>query len=175
MAKAPGIVVVLTGEGKGKSSSAFGMVLRAAGWGMKVCVVQFIKSSKRRTGEQMAAERLGVDWYVLGDGFTWDTKDPERDRATARAAWAVCREVVAEGGYDLVVWDEINYAMGHGWLTGAEVAAFIRESKPPALHLILTGRGAPAEVVAVADTVTEMGVVKHAYQAGIPAAKGIEF
>lgn len=175
MAKRRGVVVVLTGEGKGKSSSAFGMVLRAAGWGMRVCVLQFIKSPKRRTGEQLAAARLGVAWQALGGGFTWDSANPAQDRATARHAWTLCQEAVASGAYDLVVWDEIHYAIGFGWLSGAEVADFIRQHKPPALHLILTGRNAPPEVVAVADTVTEMTLVKHAHQAGRPAAKGIEF
>ncbi|MBF0285355.1 MAG: cob(I)yrinic acid a,c-diamide adenosyltransferase [Magnetococcales bacterium] len=175
MGQQRGVVVALTGKGKGKSSSAFGMVLRAAGWGMRVCVLQFIKSAKRRTGEQMAAERLGVAWHTLGDGFTWKTANPEQDRATARAAWTVCREKLASGDYDLVVWDEIHYACAHGWLTGEEVAQAIRDEKPPATHLILTGRDAPPEIIAVADTVSEIREVKHAFKAGIPAAKGVEF
>ncbi|MBF0127689.1 MAG: cob(I)yrinic acid a,c-diamide adenosyltransferase [Magnetococcales bacterium] len=171
----PGVVVVLTGEGKGKSSSAFGMVLRAAGWEMRVCVLQFIKSAKRRTGERMAAERLGVEWHALGDGFTWKQPDPERNLAIARQAWNVCLEKLASGRYDLVVWDEIHYAIGYGWLSGAEVAEAIRTVKPPATHLILTGRAAPPEVIAAADTVSEILEIKHAFKAGIRAAKGVEF
>ncbi|MEO5330790.1 MAG: cob(I)yrinic acid a,c-diamide adenosyltransferase [Magnetococcus sp. YQC-5] len=170
-----GVVVVLTGEGKGKSSSAFGMVMRAAGWEMRVCVLQFIKSAKRRTGEQMAAERLGVEWHTLGNGFTWNTANPEQDLATARHAWAICREKLASGAYDLVVWDEIHYACAYGWLSGEEVAAAIRTDKPPKTHLILTGRDAPQEVIHAADTVSEIVEIKHAFKAGIRAAKGVEF
>lgn len=169
-----GVVVVLTGEGKGKSSSAFGMVMRAAGWEMRVCVLQFIKSAKRRTGEQMAAARLGVEWHTLGDGFTWNTANPEQDLATARQAWAICREKLASGAYDLVVWDEINYACAHGWLSGEEVVTAIID-KPPNTHLILTGRGAPQQVIDAADTVSEIIEIKHAFKAGIRATKGVEF
>ncbi len=173
--KKPGRVLVLTGDGKGKSSSAFGMVFRAAGWGLRVCVIQFIKG-RWRTGEERAAARFdNITWHALGDGFTWDTKNPERDRATSREIWTFCQERIRSEAYDLVVLDEINYAIGYGWLTGAEVAAFIREEKPFAVHLLLTGRGAAEEVLAVADTVTEMGVVKHAHQQGRKAQRGIEF
>ncbi|MBF0179362.1 MAG: cob(I)yrinic acid a,c-diamide adenosyltransferase [Magnetococcales bacterium] len=170
-----GLVVVLTGDGKGKSSSAFGMVLRAVGWEMRVCVLQFIKSAKRRTGEQMAAQRLGVEWHALGDGFTWKNPDPATNLATARRAWAICREKLTSGAYDLIVWDEIHHAITQGWLTAAEVVEAIQLEKPPHTHLILTGRNAPPELVASADTVSEINAIKHAFTVGIPAAKGIEF
>lgn len=170
-----GRVVILTGPGKGKSSSAFGMVMRAAGWGMRVCVIQFIKG-QRRTGEQQAAARFPeIVWHIMGHGFTWDTQDPEGDRAAARAAWGFAREQMTGGGFDLVVLDEILYAIGFGWITPEEVAESIRNEKPDPLHLVLTGRGAPEALVAVADTVTSMEPVKHAFAEGIPAAKGIEF
>ncbi|MBF0142006.1 MAG: cob(I)yrinic acid a,c-diamide adenosyltransferase [Magnetococcales bacterium] len=171
-----GRVLVLTGNGKGKSSSAFGMVLRASGWGYGVCVIQFIKG-KWRTGEERAAVRLGnVEWHAMGDGFTWDTNNPEQDQATSREIWRVCREKMGSGQYRLVVFDEINVAMSYGWLSGDEVARAIREEKPEATHVILTGRGpVPPEVIAVADTVTTMEEVKHAFRSGGRAVKGIEF
>ncbi len=170
-----GRVLVHTGEGKGKSSSAFGVAFRAAGWGMQVCVIQFIKGPWR-TGEQRAAERFGnMEWYALGDGFTWDTGDPEQDRKTTRRIWQFSQEKIESEKYDLVVLDEINYCCGYGWLTGAEIADFIRYRKPSWMHLILTGRNAASEVLEVADTVTEMRQIKHAFEMGVKAQKGIEF
>ncbi|MBF0134764.1 MAG: cob(I)yrinic acid a,c-diamide adenosyltransferase [Magnetococcales bacterium] len=170
-----GLVVVLTGDGKGKSSSAFGMVLRAAGWGMRVCVIQFVKG-KWKTGEERAASTLkDITWHAMGDGFTWNTNDPSQDRATTRHIWNFCQEQVRSNAFDMVVWDEINFAVGMGWLTGTEVADFIRAEKPPHLHLILTGRNAAPELIEVADTVTEMREIKHAFKAGIKATRGIEF
>jgi len=170
-----GLVVVNTGEGKGKSSSAFGMVFRAAGWGMKVCVIQFIKG-KWKTGEQQAAEKFdNIEWHALGDGFTWDTKNPEQDIATTRDIWELCKAKVRSEAYDLVLFDEINYCCGYGWLAGAEVADFIRDERPKWMHMILTGRDAAPEVIEVAHTVTEMHKLKHAFDAGIVAAQGIEF
>ncbi len=171
-----GVTLVLTGDGKGKSSSAFGMAFRAAAWGMKVCVIQFIKG-KWKTGEQKAAERFpNIEWHALGDGFTWDTKNPEQDIATSRAIWELCKQKLKSGKYDLLVWDEINYCMGYGWISGEEVADFIRREKPSWMHLILTGRNAAPEVIEVADTVTEMRMLKHAYRdKSIKAQQGIEF
>lgn len=170
-----GRILLLTGSGKGKSSSAFGMVFRAMGWGMRVCVIQFIKG-QRVTGEQRAAGHFDtVEWHALGDGFTWDTNNPEQDRQTNRKNWTFAQKKICSKQFDLVVLDEINYVMLYGWLTGEEVASFIREEKPPELHLVLTGRGAPDAVIAVADTVTEMQEVKHPFQAGIKAKRGIEF
>ncbi len=173
--KRKGLVLVHTGEGKGKSSSAFGVVFRAAGWGMQVLVVQFIKG-QWKTGEQQAAARFdNIEWHALGDGFTWDTRNPEQDRRTSRDIWAFCQEKIRSGRYDLVVLDEINYCCGYGWISGAEIADFIRREKPPWLHLILTGREAPPEVIEAADTVTEMRKLKHAFDTGISAEQGIEF
>ncbi|MCP4043856.1 MAG: cob(I)yrinic acid a,c-diamide adenosyltransferase [Gammaproteobacteria bacterium] len=170
-----GITLVHTGEGKGKSSSAFGMVFRAAGSGMKVCVIQYIKG-KWNTGEERAAGRFdNIEWHALGDGFTWKTDDPEQDRKTSRGIWELSQRKIRSGAFDMVLLDEINYCCGYGWISGGEVAEFIRKEKPKWMHLILTGRNAPEEVIGIADTVTEMMMVKHAYQQGIEAEQGVEF
>jgi cob(I)alamin adenosyltransferase len=170
-----GITLVHTGGGKGKSSSAFGMVFRAAGWDMKVCVIQFIKG-KWRTGEQEAAKRFdNIEWHSLGDGFTWDTQNPEQDRNTSREIWAFSQQKIRSQEYDLVVLDEINYCCGYGWLSGSEIADFVRLEKPPWMHLILTGQNAPEELIELADTVTEMRPIKHAFDQGIVAEQGVEF
>ncbi|GAB4354891.1 MAG: cob(I)yrinic acid a,c-diamide adenosyltransferase [Methylohalobius crimeensis] len=173
--KRHGRVLALTGEGKGKSSSALGMVFRAAGWGMRVCVIQYIKG-KWQTGEQRAAARFEeIEWHAMGDGFTWDTQNPEQDRQTSRKIWAFSREKILSGRYDLVLLDEINYCIDYGWIKGEEVADFIRLHRPSWMHLILTGRGAPAELIETADTVTEMRLIKHGFEQGIRAEQGIEF
>lgn len=173
--KRDGVVLVHTGNGKGKSSSAFGVVFRAAGWGMRVCVIQFIKG-KWRTGEQEAAKRFdNIEWHSLGDGFTWDTQNPEQDIQTSREIWAFCQQKVRSHDYDLVVFDEINYCSSYGWISGQEIADFIRSERPPWMHLILTGRDAAAEVIAEAHTVTEMVPIKHAFDSGIEAQQGVEF
>lgn len=170
-----GLILVNTGEGKGKSSSAFGMVFRAAGWGMKVCVIQFIKG-QWKTGEQQAAKKFdNIEWHSLGDGFTWDTQNPEQDIKTSREIWEFCKEKVRSTEYDVVVLDEINYCCGYGWISGEEIASFLREEKPSWMHVILTGRDAAPEVIDVANTVTEMKKVKHAFTEGIMAEQGIEF
>lgn len=174
-ARRQGITLVHTGDGKGKSSSAFGVVFRAAGWGMKVCVIQFIKG-KWKTGEQRAAAKFdNIEWHIMGDGFTWDTKNPAQDIATSRGIWEFGMEKILSEEFDLVLLDEINYCSGYGWISGAEIAAFVREKKPAWMHLIMTGRGAPAEVIEVADTVTSMTKIKHAFDHGIKAAQGVEF
>ncbi|ATX82836.1 cob(I)alamin adenosyltransferase [Mariprofundus ferrinatatus] len=173
--KRQGIVLVHTGEGKGKSSSAFGVAFRAAGWGMKVCVIQFIKG-KWKTGEERAAKQFdNIEWHALGDGFTWDTNNPEQDIKTSREIWELCKEKVRSEEFDLLIFDEINYCTGYGWITGKEIADFIRDERPKWMHLILTGRNAAPELIEVADTVTEMKMTKHAYQSGIQATQGIEF
>ncbi len=170
-----GITLVHTGEGKGKSSSAFGVVFRAAGWGLKVCVIQLIKG-KWKTGESQAAAKFdNIEWHSMGDGFTWDTKDPEQDIKTSRTVWEFAQQKILSEEFDLVVLDEINYCCSYGWFTGAEIAEFIREKKPKWMHLILTGRDAPEEIIEVADTVTSMTKVKHAFDQGILAAQGVEF
>ncbi|MFW5443561.1 MAG: cob(I)yrinic acid a,c-diamide adenosyltransferase [Methylococcaceae bacterium] len=170
-----GIVLVHTGEGKGKSSSALGMVFRAAGWGMKVCVIQYIKG-KWQTGEQKAAEKFeNIEWHVMGDGFTWDTKNPEQDIKTSREIWEFSKQKILSQDYDFVLLDEINYCCGYNWISGKEIASFITDEKPAWMHLVLTGRNAAPEVIEVANTVTEMKKIKHAYAEGINAEQGVEF
>jgi len=173
--KRQGLIVVNTGDGKGKSSSAFGMVFRGAAWGMNVCVIQFIKG-KWKTGEQKAAARFdNIEWHALGDGFTWDTKSPEQDIKTSREIWELCKQKLRSHEFDMLVFDEINYCASYGWISGAEIAELLREERPVWMHVILTGRDAPQEVIEVAHTVTEMRKVKHAFDQGIKAAQGIEF
>jgi cob(I)alamin adenosyltransferase len=170
-----GITLVHTGSGKGKSSSAFGVVFRAAGWGMNVCVIQYIKG-KWKTGEHLASKKFdNIEWHAMGDGFTWDTNNPEQDIETSREIWEFSKEKILSEKYDLVLLDEINYCCGFGWISGQEIADFVKNEKPSWLHLIMTGRDAAPEVIEVADTVTEMTKVKHAFDGGIKAAQGVEF
>ncbi|MFT5261023.1 MAG: cob(I)alamin adenosyltransferase [Saprospiraceae bacterium] len=170
-----GITLIHTGEGKGKSSSGFGVAFRAAGWDLNVCVIQFIKGAWK-TGEQRAAEKFdNIEWHVMGDGFTWDTQNPEQDIATSQKIWEFAKEKIRSEKFDLVMLDEINYCCGYNWLSGEDVAKFITDEKPKWMHLIMTGRNAAPEVIAVANTVTEMRPIKHAYDEGIEAEQGVEF
>ncbi len=170
-----GLIVVNTGDGKGKSSSAFGMVFRAAAWGMKVCVIQFIKG-KWKTGEQKAAGKFDdIEWHSPGDGFTWNTKDPEQDIRTSREIWDLCKKKLRSHAYDMLLFDEINCCASYGWISGAEIAELLCHERPEWMHVILTGRNAPREVIEVAHTVTEMQKIKHAFDQGIQATQGIEF
>ena len=170
-----GLLLVHTGNGKGKSSSAFGMVARALGHGMKVGVVQFIKGAAS-TGEENFFRRFPdeVRYHVMGEGFTWETQDRQRDIAKAREAWAVAAELLADPEIGLVVLDELNIAMTYGYLDLDPVLADI-ESRPMLQHVVVTGRGAPPKLIEAADTVTEMSLVKHAFKAGVKAQKGVEF
>lgn len=170
-----GLLLVHTGNGKGKSSSAFGMVARALGHGIKVGVVQFIKGAAS-TGEEAFFRRFPdeVHYHVMGEGFTWETQDRQRDIAKAREAWAVAAELLADPEIGLVVLDELNIALKYGYLELAPVLADI-ESRPLLQHVVVTGRGAPPGLVEAADTVTEMALVKHAFKAGVKAQKGVEF
>ncbi|HEV2146642.1 MAG TPA: cob(I)yrinic acid a,c-diamide adenosyltransferase [Longimicrobiaceae bacterium] len=169
-----GLVIVHTGDGKGKSTAAFGMLLRAAGRGMKVGAWQFVKSAETRYGEHLAAERLGVEIVPLGDGFTWLSENIEEDRALARQGWEVCREALRGGEYDVLIFDEMTYPLNFGWLDTDEVLAEIR-ARPAGTHVVVTGRNAPGALVELADLVTEMRLVKHPYRdQGIGAQPGIE-
>jgi cob(I)alamin adenosyltransferase len=168
-----GVLLVLTGNGKGKSSSAFGMVARALGHGMKVGVVQFIKG-KFSTGEETFYRRFPeVHYHVMGEGYTWETQDRERDVRAATAAWAVAQRMLADASCELVVLDELNIALKHRYLDLAQVVADL-QARPAMQHAVVTGRGAPQALIDAADTVTEMNVVKHAFQQGIRAQKGVE-
>jgi cob(I)alamin adenosyltransferase len=167
-------VLVNTGNGKGKSSAAFGVAMRASGNGWTVAVVQFIKSDRWKTGEQAAAKTLGIDWWVLGDGFTWDSDDMDESEAVAKEAWRSAAEIIRAGGHKLVVLDEITYPMNWGWISTAEVVETISR-RPDGVSVIATGRDAPEELRAVADTVTDMVPEKHAFDQGISAMRGIEY
>ena len=171
---AKGLVIVNTGDGKGKTTAALGVMLRAWGRGMRVCALQFIKARTANFGEEQAARKLGVEMIPLGDGFTWTSQDIERDRALAREGWALCREKILGGDYDIVVLDEITYCFKFGWLDLDEVLETLRQ-RPPLQHVILTGRDAPQELIDFADLATEMREIKHPYKAGVKAQRGIEF
>lgn len=172
--RASSVVIVNTGDGKGKSTAAFGTALRAVARGWKVCVIQFIKSDKWKVGERDTAVGLGVEWWTIGDGFTWDSRDMERSEAVAREAWRVAREKIESGDYRLVILDEITYPMNWGWIATSEVLEVIR-SRPAPVNVIATGRDAPPELIELADTVTEMRKQKHAFDAGVRAIRGIDF
>ncbi|MEM1434646.1 MAG: cob(I)yrinic acid a,c-diamide adenosyltransferase [Pseudomonadota bacterium] len=170
-----GLVLIHTGNGKGKSSSAFGVIVRALGWGQRVGVVQFIKG-KWRTGEREFFSTLdgAIDWFTMGDGFTWDTQDKDADTRAAQAAFARAATMLASGDYDLVVLDEINIALRYGYLSAEEVEQGL-EQRAQKTGVILTGRDAPQRLCAYADLVTEMREVKHPYKDGIRAQRGIDF
>ena len=172
--RAPSIVLVNTGHGKGKTSAAIGVVVRAVGRGWPVAVVQFLKSGTWRTGEEKVCRDLGVDWWAMGAGFTWDSADLTQDQAISAHAWEHARAVIEAGDHPLVVLDEITYPMNWGWIDTAAVLAAINQ-RPPHVNIMCTGRNAPAALIEIADTVTDMTNVKHAYQQGIRAKKGIDF
>jgi iron complex transport system ATP-binding protein len=172
--RAPSVVMVNTGDGKGKSTAAFGTAMRAVARGWSVCVIQFVKSGRWKVGEEQSARRLGIDWWALGDGFTWDSKDMDRTEATAREAWRVAREKLGSGKYELVVLDEVTYPMNWGWIPVSEVVEEIR-SRPPTVNVIATGRDAPDPLVECADTVTEMRNRRHAFDRGVRAIRGIDY
>jgi cob(I)alamin adenosyltransferase len=170
-----GVLLVNTGNGKGKSSSAFGMVIRTLGHGGKVAVVQFIKGAMS-TGEELFLRRFPdeVSFHAMGEGYTWETQDRERDIAKAAQAWERARGFLRDPGIALVVLDELNIALKYRYLDVAQVVADLR-ARPAMQHVVVTGRAAPPELVAAADTVTEMAVVKHAFAAGIAAQRGVEW
>lgn len=171
---AKSLVLVHTGDGKGKSSAAFGVALRARARDWPVAVVQFLKSDDWVTGEQLMAEPLGIDFWSLGDGFTWDSDDLTKDKAEAQEAWRQGKALVEAGEHRLIVFDEITYPLNWGWIDAEEVEATFR-NRPERVSLVLTGRDAPQWMIEMADTVTEMVKTKHAYDSGIAAKKGIDF
>ncbi len=172
-----GLLIVHTGNGKGKTTCALGLMMRAAGQGLRCCMIQFMKSRNDRYGEHEAAEKLGIEVHTMGDGFTWDTKNPEQDRATARETWNLCVEKLRSGDYDLLVFDELVYVLSYDLLPIDEVLAEFRSirASQPALHIVVTGRDAPAALIEATDLVTEMTEIKHPFNAGIRAQQGIEF
>ncbi len=172
-----GLLMVHTGNGKGKTTCALGLMMRAAGRGLNCCMIQFMKSRNDRYGEHESAEKLGIEVHTMGDGFTWDTKNPEQDRATAQETWDLCVEKMRSGDYDLLVFDELVYVLSYNFLPVDQVLDEIRAVRvsQPALHIVLTGRDAPPALVEAADLVTEMKDIKHPFNAGIRAQQGIEF
>lgn len=168
-----GLLLVLTGNGKGKSSSAFGMMARALGHGMRVGVAQFIKGRSDTGEEAFFRKQENVVWHVLGEGFTWDTQNLERDTETARLGWEVVQTMLRDPSFDLIVLDELTYPLKFGWLDLQQVLEDLK-NRPPMQHVVITGRGAPEMLCDAADTVTEMTDVKHAYRAGIQAQNGID-
>ena len=174
MARAASIVLLNTGQGKGKSSAAFGVMGRGWARGWRVGVVQFVKGGKWKTGERKLADHLGIEWHTLGDGFTWESTDLDETAAKGRHAWEVASAKLASGDFDLLILDELTYAVTYGWVPVDDVVAGIR-ARATKTNVVITGRNAAPELIAVADTVTEMTKVKHAYDQGITAMKGIEY
>ena len=174
MTRPDSVVLVNTGYGKGKSSAAFGVMARGWARGWSVGVVQFVKGGKWKTGERKLADHLGIEWHTLGDGFTWESTDLDETAAKGRHAWEVARGKLASGDYQLLILDELTYAATYGWVPTEEIVAGL-QARSPKTNVVVTGRDAPAEIVDLADTVTEMRKVKHAYDRGIKAIKGIEY
>jgi len=172
-----GLLMVNTGDGKGKTTAAIGVLVRAAGRGMKCCMIQFMKSSTDRYGEHESLEKLGVEVHTMGAGFTWDTKDPAVDIRTSEETWRLCVEKMRSAEYDLLVFDELVYVLDYKFLDVNAVVAEIKAVRGDQkhLHIIATGRNAPAELIEAADLVTEMKEIKHPFHAGIYAQQGIEF
>ena len=170
-----GLVLVNTGEGKGKTTAAFGVILRMLGRKKRVALVQFLKHEGGQWGEIRALSQLGLDAVKTGDGWTWTSKDLDESQAKALHGWAIAQEKIASGDYDLVVLDEFTYLLAFGWLDTQHVLDWLKAHKPEGLHLIITGREAPQALIDYADTVTHMTKIKHAFDAGIPARAGIEF
>jgi cob(I)alamin adenosyltransferase len=170
----PSRLIVNTGTGKGKSSAAFGVMGRAWARGWRVVVVQFVKSEKWQAGERKLADHLGIEWHTLGDGFTWESTDLDETAAKGRHAWTVAAAKIASGEYDLVILDEVTYIVKYGWVDAATVVDALA-ARPERTNVVATGRAAPDELVAIADTVTEMVKVKHAMDLGITARKGLEY
>ena len=168
------LVLVNTGDGKGKSTAAFGTALRAVARGWKVGVVQFLKSGEWKVGEEDVGRRLGIDWWALGDGFTWDSDDIDESEAVAREAWLSAKTRIVSDEYDLLILDEVTYPINWGWIDIDDVLSAIA-NRPSRLNLILTGRDAPTALIEVADTVTEMKKVKHAFDEGVMARRGIDY
>ena len=178
--KTKGLLMLNTGDGKGKTTAAIGVMVRAAGRGMHCAMIQFMKAKNDRYGEHESFEKLGIEVHTMGDGFTWDTNDKSQDIKTSEETWALCIEKMRSGEYDLLVFDELLYVLSYGFLNIDAMLAEIREIRiaQPHLHLILTGRnvdGALAKIIDEADLVTEMKEIKHPFNAGIFAQQGIEF
>lgn len=172
--RAASLVLINTGDGKGKSTAAFGTAIRAVARGWRVAVIQFLKSGDWSVGEEKMGREIGIDWWALGDGFTWDSDDMEESEAIAREAWNHAQSIINSGKYDVVVLDEVTYPLNWGWID-LEDAVDVIKRRPEKVNLILTGRDASEALINVADTVTDMKKVKHAFDAGILARRGIDY
>jgi cob(I)alamin adenosyltransferase len=172
-----GLIIVHTGAGKGKSSSAFGMIVRCLAHGFPCAVVQFIKGAWDTGERRLLTGHFGdlCQFYAMGEGFTWETQDRARDIAAAQAGWEKAKELIAEANLRMVVLDEINIALRYDYLDIADVVDFLKNKKPPMTHVVLTGRNAKQELIDAADLVTEMTLVKHPFRSGIKAQPGVEF
>lgn len=172
-----GLIIVLTGPGKGKSSSGFGMILRCIAHDMPCAVVQFIKGAWDTGERRLLTGHFGdlCQFHTMGEGFTWNTQDRDRDIAAARAGWAKAKELIRDPAIRMVLLDEINIALRYDYLDLAEVLAFLRDEKPAMTHVVLTGRNARPELIQAADLVTELAAVKHPFRSGIKAQAGVEF
>lgn len=168
------LLVVHTGAGKGKSTAAFGLMLRGWGAGWPVAVFQFVKSAKWRTGERAAAQRLGVDWFTMGDGWSWTRRELATSAELAAEGWAQVRRLLAAQAYRMYILDEFTYPMKWGWVDTAEVIATLA-ARPGRQHVVITGRDAPTELLAAADLVTEMGKLRHPFDSGQRGQRGIEW
>ena len=169
-----GLVIVNTGTGKGKTTAAMGLMLRAWGRDMKVIMLQFIKHTTANFGEQRAARKMGIDVRAMGDGFTWRSRDLDHTAELAQEHWENCKEVIASGEYDVVILDEFTYALHYGWVPVEDALEALR-NRPEMQHVVITGRNAPPQLVEFADLVTEMTLIKHPYHEGIKAQPGVEF
>jgi cob(I)alamin adenosyltransferase len=174
MTRQDSLLLVNTGDGKGKSSAAFGVMTRAWARGWKVGVIQFIKSGDWNTGEHKLATHLGIEWHSLGDGFTWDSTDLDETAAKAQHAWSVAKAKLVSGDYNLLILDELTYSITFNWIPEDDIVDALT-SRASKTNVIVTGRGATERLLEIADTATEMRVIKHAYDKGIPAMKGIEY
>lgn len=172
--RAKSLVLVNTGDGKGKSSAAFGVMVRGLAMEWNVCVVQFVKSGNWKVGEEKLGRKLGVDWHSVGEGFTWDSENLEHDKAIAAEGWTKAADIINAGEHKLVILDEITYLMNWDWVDSDAVIETIR-NRPEHVNIVATGRDAPDALIDVADTVTEMVKVKHAYDTGILAKRGIDY
>lgn len=169
-----GLLMIYTGNGKGKTTAALGQMLRAWGWNMRVVMFQFIKDTGLSTGEHRAAQKMNLNIRPLGTGFTWNIKDKDRAETIALEQWNRCQEAMSSGQFDMIIMDEVSYALNNSWIPLSQVVDTIRQ-RPPELHIVLTGRNMPPQLIEIANLVTEMKEIKHPYSGGIKAQKGIEY
>jgi cob(I)alamin adenosyltransferase len=170
-----GLLIVYTGNGKGKTTAALGLILRAWGQGLKTCVIQFIKARTGSWGEVKAAQKLGIEWHKMGDGFTWTSSNLDETAARAIHGWQLAQQKITSDEFDLVLLDEFTYPLHFEWINVEEVIAWLKQNKPPRLHLVITGRHAPQALLDYADLVSEMVDIKHPFEQGAKAQPGIEF